>query len=317
MERGNGFMTGLLFHALIFPGLLFVLTGAIFAGFADRKVTAAMESRVGPPTLQTLYDFIKLSVKQTHPSGPRGRRLSILPPLGSLTAAVLGSLLVWQAVFSPTAGFKGDFFAVAALLAAASPWQVKGVFTAPEGEAAVSGRFHTVNFFLTAELPFFMAAGVPFLQAGGFFRLGGLTSHQSVYGMAALSVSGAIAFAVVFSTGFAKLRFSPFDAAETGLQAFSGASARYSGFQLALHRLTPCILLFTMPALLTQLFWGGMSFRGTGIPESLLKYGLLFGAFLFIRNLSPRMTLSSAFKWHLGPATAAATVAVLLSIFRW
>jgi len=310
-------MTGVLFHALIFPGLAFILTGAVFAGFADRKITARMESRVGPPALQTLYDFIKLSVKQARSSGPRGKRLSLLPPLISLTASVLGSLLVWQAVFSPAAGFKGDFFAAAALLAAASIGQITGGFTVPGGETAAAGRFRPVNFFLTAELPFFMAAGVPFLQAGGFFRLGGLVSHQSVYGMAALTVSGAIAFAVVFSTAFAKLRFSPFDAAETGLQAFSGPSAGYSGFQLALHSLTPRVLLFTMPALLAQLFWGGMSFSGAGVPVSLLKYAVLFCAFLFIRNLSPRMTLSSAFKWHLGPVTAAATIAVFLSIFRW
>ena len=310
-------MTGLIFHALIFPGMAFILTGAVFAGFADRKITARMESRIGPPVLQTLYDFIKLSVKQTRPSDPRVRRLSLLPPLSTLTAAVLGSLLVWQAVLSKTGGFKGDFFAITALLAAASVGQLTGGFAAPGGAAAAAGRFRPVNFFLTAELPFFMAAGVPLLQAGGWFRLAGLASHQSVYGMTAATASGAIAFLVVFSTAFAKMSFSPFDVTETGLQAFSGPQALYSGFQLALHRLTRRVLLFTMPALLTQLFWGGMSFHGKAIPVSLLKYGILFGAFIFIRNLSPRMTLYSAFKWHLGPVTAAATVAVLLSLFRW
>jgi NADH-quinone oxidoreductase subunit H len=312
MEDGNGFMTGIVFQALIFPGAIFLLTGAVLAGFADRKLTAAMESRTGPPTLQTLYDFIKLSAKQPRSSEAGKMRLSIIPPLVSFGAALTGSFLVWRAVFSPALGFKGDFFAVAALLAAASIGRTAGVFARPRGAG-----FRPANFSLTAELPFFMASGVPFLQSGAQFRLGGLALHQSVYGLAALSVSGAVAFAVVFFTAFAKLRFAPFDAAEAGMELFAGTAERRSGIGLALQLAAPRILLFTLPALLCQLFWGGMSFHGMGILESILKYGLLLTAFPFIRNLNPGMTLSAAFKWHLGPATAAAAAAVLLSILRW
>ena len=306
-------MTAFLFRLLVFPGAVFLLTGGILAAFADRKITARMQSRVGPPALQPLYDLIKLFAKQPRSAEPRRIGHSPIPPWIGLAASLCGSTMVWQSVFNPSAGFRGDFFITAAFLAAASLAQITGVSTTRSGRRPA----RQANFFLTAELPFFIAAGVPFLQAGGTFRLGGLAVVQSAYGMAALSPPGVVAFAVVFVTAFAKLRFSPFDAADTGLEAYTGPSTRYSGFPLALHHAAQWILLFTMPALLAQLFLGGLSFHVKGIPESILKYGLLFGAFLFFRNISPRMPLSTAFKWYLGPLTAAALISVGLSFLSW
>ena len=44
--------------------LLAPFAGALLAGL-DRKVTARMQGRMGPPLLQPLYDVIKLLNKQT------------------------------------------------------------------------------------------------------------------------------------------------------------------------------------------------------------------------------------------------------------
>ena len=47
-----------LFHILVFPGLLFVsVIGLLLAGI-DRKVLAHMQKRVGPPIVQPVYDFL-------------------------------------------------------------------------------------------------------------------------------------------------------------------------------------------------------------------------------------------------------------------
>ena len=43
--------------------LLAPLAGGLLAGL-DRKITARMQSRVGPPLLQPFYDVIKLFSKQ-------------------------------------------------------------------------------------------------------------------------------------------------------------------------------------------------------------------------------------------------------------
>jgi NADH-quinone oxidoreductase subunit H len=302
-----------LFRFLVFPGAAFLMAGGVLAAFADRKITARMQSRRGPPTLQPLYDLIKLVVKQPRSVEPRGRGLSRIFPWIGLTASLCGAFMIWQSVLFPSAGFRGDYFIAAAFLAVSSFAQVMG-FTAGRSRLRTARQ---ANFFMTAELPFFIAAGVPFLQAGGTFRLGGLSAVQSAYGMAALSPPGAIAFAVAFITSFAKLRFAPFDAADTGLDAYSGPGTGYSGIQLALHLSARWVLLFAMPALLSQLFLGGLTFRAEAIPEFLAKYGLLFCGFQLIRTISAKMPLSAAFKWHLGPLTAAALVSVALSFVPW
>jgi NADH-quinone oxidoreductase subunit H len=55
-----------LFYFLVFPGLLFVaVTGALLSWF-DRKISARVQFRKGPPILQPFYDFFKLLlVKET------------------------------------------------------------------------------------------------------------------------------------------------------------------------------------------------------------------------------------------------------------
>ena len=54
-----------LFYVLIFPGLLFcILMGILLSGL-DRIWVARMQRRVGPPILQSWYDFLKCCGKET------------------------------------------------------------------------------------------------------------------------------------------------------------------------------------------------------------------------------------------------------------
>jgi NADH-quinone oxidoreductase subunit H len=59
-------MAETLFHFLVYPGLLFAgVVGGLLSWF-DRKVTAQVQFRKGPPLLQPFYDFLKLLlVKET------------------------------------------------------------------------------------------------------------------------------------------------------------------------------------------------------------------------------------------------------------
>ncbi|MBU4346289.1 MAG: NADH-quinone oxidoreductase subunit H, partial [Candidatus Omnitrophica bacterium] len=55
----------LLFNYLIFPGFLFSAFIGLMAGWIDRKVTARIQWRVGPPWYQNFVDIIKLLGKET------------------------------------------------------------------------------------------------------------------------------------------------------------------------------------------------------------------------------------------------------------
>ena len=49
-----------LFYFLVFPGLLFAAVIGGFLSWFDRKITARVQFRKGPPLLQPFYDFFKL-----------------------------------------------------------------------------------------------------------------------------------------------------------------------------------------------------------------------------------------------------------------
>ena len=59
-------MTGwVFFYLLVFPGLLFSAVLGLLVGWVDRKVSARVQFRVGPPLFQNFNDFFKLLGKET------------------------------------------------------------------------------------------------------------------------------------------------------------------------------------------------------------------------------------------------------------
>ena len=55
----------LVFNLILFPGFVFTAVIGLVASFIDRKVTARVQWRKGPPFFQPLYDFVKLLGKET------------------------------------------------------------------------------------------------------------------------------------------------------------------------------------------------------------------------------------------------------------
>ena len=51
-----------LLEFLLFPGLLFTAAAGLLTAWVDRKVTALVQMRVGPPLLQPFYDLRKYFV---------------------------------------------------------------------------------------------------------------------------------------------------------------------------------------------------------------------------------------------------------------
>ena len=53
-------LAGYLFMFLVFPGLVFSGTAGLVISWIDRKVTAMLQWRVGPPWYQNFLDMAKL-----------------------------------------------------------------------------------------------------------------------------------------------------------------------------------------------------------------------------------------------------------------
>ena len=301
-----------IFAYLVFPGFLFTAAVGMLASWIDRKVTARVQWRVGPPLLQPLYDFVKLLGKET--VIPRGcsRTTFLMAPIFGLVAATLVSTLVWMAILRPDAGFTGDLIVVLYFLMVPSIAVIVGAF-ASKNPIASLGASREMKLMLADELPFLLAVFVAVIQAGGAIRLGQFIAYQQTYGMVFTSISGALATIVAVITMQAKLTLVPFDLPEAETELMSGVFVEYSGPPYAILKLTRMMMLFTLPMVLVLVFLGGMRFEGWDILWSILKYVVLLVLIILIRNTNPRVRIDQAMRFFWGPMTVLAIVAIVLA----
>lgn len=301
-----------IFIYLFFPGFLFTAAVGMLASWIDRKVTARVQWRVGPPLLQPLYDFVKLLGKEI--VIPRGcsRTTFLLAPLFGLMAVTLVSTLVWTAILRPEEGFTGDLIVVIYFLIFPLLAVIIGGF-ASRNPIASLGASREMKLMLADELPFILAVFVPVIQAGGSIRLGQLLAYQQTYGWVFGSVSGVLATIVAVITMQAKLTLIPFDIPEAETEIMTGPYVEYSGPPLAIFKLTRMMMLFTLPMVLVLLFLGGMEFHGWSILWSILKYVVLLVLIVLIRNTNPRLRIDQALKFLWGPVTFLGIIAVILA----
>ncbi len=297
---------------LVFPGFLFTAAVGMLVSWIDRKVTARVQWRVGPPLLQPLYDFVKLLGKETIVPKGSSKATFLLAPLFGLMAVTLVSTLIWSAILWPDKGFAGDLIVVIYFLVFPMLAVIIGGF-ASKNPIASLGSSREMKLMLADELPFLLAVFVPVIQAGGTIRLGQLLLYQQTYGWVFGSISGVLALIVAILTMQAKLTLVPFDIPEAETEIMSGPYVEYSGPPLAIFKLTRMMMLFTVPMVLVLLFLGGMRFEGWDILWSILKYVALLVIVVLIRNTNPRVRIDQAMKFFWGPVTFLGIVAIVLA----
>ena len=305
-------MTNYIIQFLVFPGFLFTAVVGCIASWIDRKVTARVQWRVGPPILQPFYDFVKLLGKET--IVPRdGAKLTFLAtPLVALAAVTLVSTLIWRVLLWPQQTFLGDLIVVIYLLTIPSIALI--ISGAASGNPLASlGASREMKLILGYELPFILAIFVPVIQAGGAIRLGDLLTWQVDEHIFLASWSGFIAFLVAIICMQAKLALVPFDMPEAETEIIGGPYIEYSGTPLALYKLTRWMMLFVVPMFLVTMFMGGIVFNGWHILWGILKYVVLLVIIILIRNTNPRIRIDQAIKFFWVLLTPLAILAVILA----
>ncbi|MBA7482346.1 NADH-quinone oxidoreductase subunit 8 [subsurface metagenome] len=302
-----------IFYFLIFPGFIFTAVVGLLASWIDRKVTARVQWRKGPPILQPLYDIVKLMGKETIvPEG--GSRLTfLLSPLFGLAAVTIISTLLWRTIISPGTTFVGDLIVILYLLTIPPLAVIIGGF-ASRNPLASLGASREMKLILAYELPFVLVAFIPVIKAGTI-RIGEILSYQLNNGIAVSSLSGIIGFLVAILCMQAKLTLVPFDMPEAETEIMAGTYIEYSGVSLAVYKLTRAMMLFVLPMFLVTLFMGGIIFSGWHILWGILKYVLLLVIIVLIRNTAPRVRIDQAMKFFWGPMTGLAVLAIILALF--
>ena len=301
-------MTKLFFNFLIFPGFLFTTCFGLMACWIDRKVTARIQWRVGPPWYQPFIDLVKLSIKEITIPRTASKELFFLSPMIGLSAATLISMLVWLPNIDPVSkGFSGDIIVIAYLLTLPATAVILGA-SASGNPLASLGASREIKMVMAYELPFIICLIVPVIKSHGLLRLSEIINYQGVNGAFIFSFSGIIAFIVMIFCMQAKLGLVPFDASEAETEIMAGTYIEYSGMLLAIFKITKTMLMVILPLFLITIFWHGFGFL------SLWKYVILLVVIILIKNTNPRVRIDQAVRFFWGKMTLLAILAALLAI---
>lgn len=303
-----------IFAFLVFPGFLFAAAAGLLAGWVDRKVTAKVQWRVGPPWYQNFMDVAKLFYKETLIPEGGSRGLFLTMPVAALASATLMTTITLMANICPGEGFIGDIIVILYLSIMPSIALMLGGFSSGNPMANL-GASREMKLVLSYELPFMLVSLVPIIKSGYSIRLGEILTYQANHGAFLSSASGALAFLVSLVAIQAKLGFVPFDMAEAETEIMGGVCIEYSGRALGIWKLSKAVLTIGLPSLLVVLLFGGFGHDIGGLIKGILKYILILVLMILIKNTNPRVRIDQALKFFWGPVTILAVTSVILALF--
>lgn len=312
-----------LFHVLIFPGLLFcVVMGVLLSGL-DRIWVARMQRRVGPPLLQSWYDFLKCCGKETIVPRHAKKAVYFAAPVVGFAALISISLFLPVAGGKPAYSGTADLVVILYLLTLVSVCMIVGASASGSPFAGV-GLSREMVAMISYELPFvlvILAVSRAILAPGdsltNIFSLQAIADYQAANGplitrWALIPAAIAMLFVIPCEVGM-----HPFDVAEAETEICEGTLAEYSGPPLAVFRLTHMVKMFIMTALFCVLFLGGIS---TGIAVVDVVIFVLFCLILTFLTMSlphgacARFKVEQVFKFYW---TVVAGLAALSLILVW
>ena len=312
-----------LFHVLIFPGLLFcVVMGVLLSGL-DRIWVARMQRRVGPPLLQSWYDFLKCCGKETIVPRHAKKAIYFAAPVVGFAALISISLFLPIAGGKPAYSGTADLVVILYLLTLVSVCMIVGASASGSPFAGV-GLSREMVAMISYELPFvlvILAVSRAILAPGdsltNIFSLQAIADYQAANGplitrWALIPAAIAMLFVIPCEVGM-----HPFDVAEAETEICEGTLAEYSGPPLAVFRLTHMVKMFIMTALFCVLFLGGIT---TGIAVVDVVIFVLFCLILTFLTMSlphgacARFKVEQVFKFYW---TVVAGLAALSLILVW
>ncbi len=303
-----------IFYFLIFPGLLFsgIIGGLI--SWVDRKITARVQFRQGPPLLQPLYDFVKLLAKETIIPLHGSVTTFILAPVFALFGATISAVFILLPILGIQTGFAGDIIVIIYLLNIPSFTYIMGALASGNPLAAV-GASREMKLILSYEIPFLLVLISIIIKAGMTISLSEIVAFQAMNGAFIFSLSGLIGFITILMCIQAKLGLVPFDMAEGEGEICDGIVIEFSGSILALIKLTKYIMFFILPALVAGIYFAGLPLTGINILWSILKIFVVVLLITLIRNTNPRVRIEQAMKFFWIWMNLFAVISILLALF--
>jgi NADH-quinone oxidoreductase subunit H len=306
-----------IFYYLVFPGLLFAaITGALLSWF-DRKISARVQFRKGPPVLQPFYDFFKLLlVKETILPRFGSPLLFLIAPVFAVFGASMAGVFILLPLFNITTGFRGDLIVIFYLLTIPSFSYIIGALASGNPLASVGGS-REMKLILSYELTFLLVLSGIIMKCGQQFDLYSIIHAQQTGTPFIGSISGVLLFIAAIFCIQAKLAMVPFDMPEAETEISEGIFIEYSGSAYAMIKLTKYIMLFVLPSLLVSLFMNGFRFEGVGIIWAVVKILAVVLILTLIKNTNPRIRIKQAISFFFVWMNLVVVIALILIVFGY
>jgi NADH-quinone oxidoreductase subunit H len=304
-----------LFYFLIYPGFLFAAVVGAFLSWFDRKITARVQFRKGPPVLQPFYDFFKLLlVKETILPARGSKGVFLTAPVLAVFGATMAGVFILLPLLGITSGFRGDLIVIFYLLTIPSLTYVMGALASGNPLAAVGGS-REMKLIMSYELTFLLVMAGVIIKADQSIDLYRIIQIQQEGTPFIGSASGVILFIVSIFCVQAKLALVPFDMPEAETEISDGIFIEYSGTPYAMIKLSKYMLLFILPALIMAILLNGARLSGMGIVWALLKVVAVVLLLTLIRNTNPRVKIRQAIRFFFIWMNLLAVIAIVLASF--
>ena len=242
--------------------LLFIALFGLFLVYAERKVCAMFQQRLGPMRvgywglLQTIADFIKLLMKELIMPRKADKFLYNLAPFIVIIASFLAISVIPFAPGLQSLDFDiGIFF-----LTAVSSIGVIGILLAgwsSNNKYSLIGAMRSGAQILSYELSVALSLLTIIVLAGTMQFSAIIEGQRDAWFIFQGHIPALIAFVVFIVAGTAETNRGPFDLAEAESELTAGFHTEYSGIKFAFFFLAEYINLFIISAVAATVFLGG------------------------------------------------------------
>lgn len=291
---------------LLWPGLLGGSALAWLFLWLQRKLTARLQGRVGPPFYQPFFDFVKLLGKKTVIPEGVSRGLFFALPLVSV-AAMSGALAMVPVSGNRMMSFPGDLIVLLYLLEMPAVCEV----VAGYGSRSLYGQVGSAReavLWLGYNLPF-LAAVISLAVQANSLSLRALASVP----FGPVHVAAAAAFLLALP---ARLKRNPFSIPNAEQEIVSGPLTEYSGAPLALFELSHGLELVALASLFTVLFVPSATATGLGWVSYAIGSVALVSLITLAATATARLTVRRAFRFYWSWGACAAAVALIVAGLR-
>ena len=298
-----------IFVPLIFPGLITILVIIILLIWAERKIAAKIQMRIGPlyvtrrfgGVLQLLADLLRYMFAELIISKESDKFMFIASPIIALTVTLLplavipaGSLLGIELV-----ALRTSIGLLAALtLSSLTPIFIIVMGWASNNKFALIGSLREGYLMISYEVPMYLSALSVAILHGSLDIINVVNNQQKIW-TALINPFAAFSFftSMIMSTS----RF-PFEITESDSELVAGPYTEYSSILYGLVMGVPYMRLYVFTLLFVDLFLGGWYPAIDGFSSIILisKVLIILLFSVFLRSVYPRYRLDQAIRigWH-------------------